>query len=157
MAIHWHCLGNLLLLVFLPWDLKNQQGVTTSGGEPCHCGARAWMQSSFGHTSGYFLFYLSWVFLFFKANIFLKKSNKPVLSHLGIFVPTKVWNFFSNFPAATVTKIHTSPGLLFWQDDVIIPFQLTQSVEVDVPKWSNTHFINIRANFFWREFKAART
>ena len=29
--------------------------------------------------------------------------------------------FFSNFQTATITKIHTSTGLLFWQNNVIIP------------------------------------
>lgn len=36
-------------------------------------------------------------FCFLKLIFFLKKSNKPVLSHLGVFVPTKVWNFFLIF------------------------------------------------------------
>lgn len=45
---------------------------------------------------------------------------------LGIFAPTvEMWFglffFSSNFQIATITKIHTSTRLLFWQNNVIIP------------------------------------
>ena len=44
---------------------------------------------------------------------------------LEIFAPTvEMWFglfFFSNFQTATITKIHTSTRLLFWQNNVIIP------------------------------------
>ena len=62
-----------------------------------------------------------------RYEIYLKKEISEICTIvLGIFAPTvEMWFglffFSSNFQIATITKIHTSTRLLFWQNNVIIP------------------------------------